>query len=511
MQYTVSLWGLLLPVALASPHFHPYGKGGVRHKVIHHRKSALSYGSGYPSGTAITLPSATSAPYELGNGTSTLGGTGTGTIGTTTIQKTSTVTDIITVTGISPDETASPVESAVPTGNDSPVGGSATNGCNAGTATVTYNPTVTVTITAAQPNTTTEASIFSFTALQSSSEVPEASETGQGESTLAALPATSTSTTAPAKSTSATNELDVSTPSSSSAPSAPASSEAVAPAGPTTSTADSVAPALPSASTAASPLAPAPTKAAGGSKKRGILASSTDQDLLVSAFNDSPKISWLCNWFSAPPGKVNPRIEFVPQNYGKQSDILPKFEWTANAKAAVAQGKKYFLSFGEPEFKDNPQLHMEPEEAVGLWMEKMQPYALQGVTVGAPAVLQPDEDLQWLAKFLDLCEAKGCKVGFVAVHWFWSASEEHVGSFKETVDKAVAIAKGKGLKVWVDNFQATGTDAAQRGFLEGVLPWLEGNEAVERYAYVSPERSTGTGLLKADGKLSELGEFYANF
>ena len=228
----------------------------------------------------------------------------------------------------------------------------------------------------------------------------------------------------------------------------------------------------------------------------------------MTAFNSAQKISWLCNWFSAPPQNVDPRIEFVPQNYGKQSDIAPKFEWTANAKAAVAQGRKHFLSFGEPEFLDNKQLYMDPQEAVDLFMKEMQPYADQ-VTIGSPGVLQPTTDLEWLSDFLSLCDKAGCKIGFVAVHWFWSATHDHIQWFKDTVDNATTIANGR--PVWVDNFQATGTNEAQQDFLAGVLPWLEANDKVERYAYVSPERSTGTGLLNADGSLSSLGEFYANF
>lgn len=241
--------------------------------------------------------------------------------------------------------------------------------------------------------------------------------------------------------------------------------------------------------------------------KRGILASGHDSSPLVSAFNNSPKITWLANWYSGAPPNLDSHVEFVPQNYGKQSDIAPDFVWTSNAKKAVTKGRKHFLSFGEPE-TPNDLLHMEPQEAVDLFMKKMQPYA-DDVTLGAPSVTQPDRDLAWLSQFLDLCEAAGCSIGFVCVHWIWSASEGHIQDFKNVVTKAVEIAKGK--PVWVDNFQATGSNAEQQEFLNGVLPWLESNPNVERYAYVSPSRSTGTGFLNADGSISSLGEFYANF
>jgi len=71
------------------------------------------------------------------------------------------------------------------------------------------------------------------------------------------------------------------------------------------------------------------------------------------------------------------------------------------------------------------------------------------------------------------------------------------------------MANGK--PVWIDNFQASGTNEEQQQWLSQVLPWLESNDAVERYAYLSPDRSTGTGFLNADGSMSSLGEFYGNF
>lgn len=263
---------------------------------------------------------------------------------------------------------------------------------------------------------------------------------------------------------------------------------------------------VPVKATSAASIVPSPD-ASSSSGKRGILASGSDTALLVAAFNHSSKITWLVDWYSAPPPNLDSHIEFVPQNYGKQSDIAPKFEWTANAKNAIKKGDKYFLSFGEPE-TPNDKLHMEPQEAVDLFMKEMQPYA-GSVTLGAPSVTQPDRDLAWLSEFLDLCDAAGCSIGFVCVHWIWSASEAHIQDFKNVVTKAIGIAKGK--PVWVDNFAASGTNAEQQNFLNGVLPWLDANDAVGRYAYVSPSRSTGTGFLNADGSISSLGEFYATF
>ena len=164
------------------------------------------------------------------------------------------------------------------------------------------------------------------------------------------------------------------------------------------------------------------------------------------------------------------------------------------------------MSFGEPG-TPNAQLQMDPQEAVTLFMQKMQPYAEQGVTIGAPGTLQTDQDYTWLSSFLDLCDKAGCSIGFLAMHWFWKAEE--VQSFKDTLGRFVTLAKGK--PVWVDNFQASGTAAAQKEFLQEVVPWLDAQAGVPRYAYVPVDPGNGEGFLNDDGKtLSDLGAYYAN-
>ena len=261
----------------------------------------------------------------------------------------------------------------------------------------------------------------------------------------------------------------------------------------------------PSSETAAPEVAENVAPPASGLKtKRGIIASQQAMDALASGFANS-KVSWLCNWFSAPPPELDASITFVPQNYGKQSDI--DGEWTKNAEKAVAAGAKYMLSFGEPG-TPNDKLNMNPQQAVDLWMEKMEPYAKQGVSIGAPGTLQNTQDFEWLSEFLDACT--GCTIGFIAMHWYDKAELKNVAGFKETLEKAAALAKGK--PIWLDNFQAAGSLEAQQEFLSEVVPWLEAQDNIQAYAYVpaDSENKDGVAGFVENGGLSALGKFYAN-
>ena len=243
----------------------------------------------------------------------------------------------------------------------------------------------------------------------------------------------------------------------------------------------------------------------GSGNKRGLImpCGSADTDFLVEAFNDKPSIKWVGNWYSAPPGNLSSNIDFVPQDYHfDDADFVP---WNQNAKKAISEGQKYLLSFGEPETDPGAQSPQGVQAAAEGWMKFMQPYSGQA-SLGSPAVLQNTNDFNWLSEFLDACDSLGCDIGFIAIHWMWEASQ--VESFKTAITNATTIANGK--PVWVDNFSASGTDEEQQAFLNEVVPWMEANDAIERYAYVSPDRTTGTGFLNADGSISSLGTFYAN-
>lgn len=509
MRASLSFVIALLTAAWAFPQPHGY---------LHGQKNGYgryngTHQSGHLSGRPFPTAAGT-APQGLGSGAVSLEGTVRVTVAIApTPTPNGNIANIETTPAASGEE--NPIESE-------PKLGAKPNTCNSETATVTYTPTVTVTVTQSADN--NGVSVVSSPPTQSSEVpsiegedqhtkahplgtlVPGSSITPKSKKATTESPAASVSFTATpqvakaSKFTKAEASENADTEPSKAAPliPIPKSSKAPVPLQAPTPTAVKV-PTTP-------PKAPSIPLAKPGNK-RGILASGHDTSQLVSAFNNSPKITWLADWYSGAPPNLDSHIEFVPQNYGKQSDIAPDFTWTSNAKKSVAKGGKHFLSFGEPE-TPNDLLHMEPQEAVDLFMKKMQPYA-DDVTLGAPSVTQPDRDLAWLSQFLDLCEAAGCSIGFVCIHWISSASEDHIQGFKDVVTKAIGIAKGK--PVWVDNFQATGSNAEQQNFLNGVLPWLESNSNVERYAYVSPARSTGTGFLNDDGSISSLGDFYANF
>lgn len=472
-QFSFALLASLLPAVLAIPRNAPYGTA----------PAPLHSGIVTPYGTK----NATEAAIRTGNA---------GEDTRTTIRRTRIATRTLLVPGATSSpfsNTESPLESDAPV--LSPVikhvltATPEASSCGLATVTVTANNVVTVTVTAGQsatPEAVTKASTpVIFT---------EGPSTVLPTSTVAIVVPDSTPETfaVVSPSTTPTAILEATiipsvTPEAVTSPSV--TPEAIA--SPSVTSDTSIQPV-----TSNPPVVGSPKTGIVG--KRGLLVTGDHMDATVNAFANAEKITWMLNWFSGPPTTLPARIEFVPENYGKESDL--DGEWTRNAKTAIEKGATHFIGFGETH-TDNAKLFMTPNDAVTLWLEKMQPYTNK-VKVSAPSTLQTGHP--WLQEFLDTCEARGCDVGFLAIHWFWKCTEYK--DFQDNVDEGVAMAKGK--PVWIDNFECIGSEDEQIDFLSKAVPYLEAHDGIERYAYVPTD---GQPFLAADGKsMSKLGQHYAN-
>ena len=455
---------LLLPAASA------YSKLSGHHHHKSHSKSLIG-----------------TAPYGLSNGTATFGSSGLLTASTGIAGKA--IYSTVVITNDAPHSTivVSGPASLGEAGASLPF----PSACTQATVIVTTDTTVTVTVSAvesgSQPVIPTQAPV----PIQANTSFPVESITASpkeaGSSTL--LPTVDSAMTLAALGSS---------PPVADTPSTVATAPVVVPTSSTSAAVKVAASATPAAAAAAAPASNS-TKSA----KRGIIASGADTDVTVAAFANT-KVSWLGNWYSGPPPNLTPDmgLEFVPQLYGPK--YIADGSWASNAKKGIAAGDKYFMSYGEPAHSG-----ITAQTAVTDWMQNMEPYAAQGVSLGAPGNLQNPVDFEWLGTFLDLCETAGCTIGFVCVHWFWTPGPSGQQDFKNAVNNATSLAKGK--PVWVDNFEANGDAEGQIEFLTNIIPWLEDNDLVARYGYLAMNRTQGGFLPETGNELSDLGKFYATF
>lgn len=449
----------------------------------HHHHKSLSTGVG-------------TAPYGSGNGTATFGSSGLLTVPTGSAGKAIYSTVVVTDGPLTQTVVESGSASLGEAGSTLPF----PSACTQDTVTVTEDATVTVTVSVpgsgtAEPVIPSQAPVPTQAGTSSPVEPTSASPIEAGSSS----PSPSVISAMTLAGVGAGPSSSASTPAVADTPSTVAAAPIVAP---TSSTAAAVkATATPVA--APKPAGNAPATNGNKAAKRGIIVSGDDTDAITAAFANT-KVSWLGNWYSGPPPNLTPAMgmEYVPQLYSPK--YITDGSWASNAKKGIAAGDKYFMSFGEP-----LGAGITADEAVTYWMQTMQPYTSQGVKCGTPANLQNPQDMAWLKRFLELCESAGCDVGFVTVHWFWTPGPNGQQDFKNAVNNATSIANGK--PVWVDNFGANGGREGQIEFLTAIIPWLEDNDAIERYGYLAINRTQGGFLPESGNELSDLGKFYATF
>lgn len=102
----------------------------------------------------------------------------------------------------------------------------------------------------------------------------------------------------------------------------------------------------------------------------------------------------------------------------------------------------------------------------------------------------------------------GCKVDFVAVHWYGIYFDD----FKKHVTSAYTLT---GKKVWVTEFAMQSHDQAQQNdFAAKAIAWLDSTWFVERYSWFGSMRynqvSLIAALIKLQGGLTALGQKYVS-
>ncbi|GAA5879947.1 hypothetical protein JCM1840_006940 [Sporobolomyces johnsonii] len=220
------------------------------------------------------------------------------------------------------------------------------------------------------------------------------------------------------------------------------------------------------------------------------------------SLTDALDIGWLYDWASTPGGTVPAGLEFVPMLWGAETG-----DWMTVAQEAVDNGAKYLLGFNEPDLVCTPsncQSNLTVAEAIDLWGTNMEPFHEQGVKLVSPAVTNggPPTGVTWLGEFLGNATAKGYHVDAIALHWYDSAT--NIDYFTNYLTDAYDAFK---LPIWLTEFAGTGTVAEQQTFFETVIPWMENNDQIERYAAFGDFAGT---FVNADGSLTDLGATYSD-
>ncbi|GAA5868012.1 hypothetical protein JCM8547_000781 [Rhodosporidiobolus lusitaniae] len=235
-------------------------------------------------------------------------------------------------------------------------------------------------------------------------------------------------------------------------------------------------------------------------QKKGLGSNSAD---LSKAFD----LVWWYGWSIQPNGTLSDSVDWSPMCWSDASGE----DFAEAAPKWVEKGSKYLLGFNEPDYP-YPQADMTIDESVSAWKKYMSPLADSGAYLVSPAVTNGGDPmgLTYLQGFFDACPTCYKETAAINLHWYDSAT--NVAYFKNYLTNA---ASQFNRSVILSEFRGSGTLAEQTTFLETVLPWMEDQPFILRYAafgdFVTGEKDADGNLLDfvdADGNLLALGQTY---
>ncbi|KAI4856182.1 hypothetical protein E4T45_02364 [Aureobasidium sp. EXF-8846] len=270
-----------------------------------------------------------------------------------------------------------------------------------------------------------------------------------------------------------------------------------------------------SSTSSTSSAVPTPVRNSG---KRGLSYNSANLTMPFSLSGQGSQVSWAYDWYYAPcntPGvndcNFNPALEFVPLLYNIDPNLLS--QWPTAAQIAIDNGSTALMSFNEPDFCISGSACLNVSTAVSYHRQYLQPFAGKAL-IGAPAITNSagtdanPMGLQYLEYFLGNCT--GCDIDFINLHWY---SNKYAGAsyFEYYINSARAVAGGR--PIWITEFgldnEFSYTDAELQALLQKVMPWLDQQPDVARYAYFMD--APGILINSAGNAISGTGIVYNSF
>ncbi|KAI3316681.1 glycoside hydrolase family 128 protein [Xylariaceae sp. AK1471] len=365
--------------------------------------------------------------------------------------------------------------------------------------------------TTPKTTTTTKPSTKSTTTSRVSTAGKSSTTSKASSTTLktTATPKSSTKTTALSTTTQVSTSTSKLTPSSTSTFSKPSTSSSFTT---TTTTTTTTTITTASTSSSSSSFVLAPTKTLGS---RGLSYNNPALTQPFSLSGQNSKVSWAYNWASDPyfagpwtPDSYNPALNFVPMLWSAHPDLTSI--WTANVNHSIASYNiDSVLAFNEPDSCgcwSCGSSCMDVPSAVSAYKQWVQPFAGR-LRLGAPAVTNGVGDnvgLNYLQSFMGNCT--GCRVDFIPLHYYGSVHDP--ANFKKHVESAWEMFN-KSIPIWITEFGTDGgTEAEVLAWLRDVLPWLDSQSYVERYAYFMARDAGPPFLLHENATLTSIGGLY---
>lgn len=237
-------------------------------------------------------------------------------------------------------------------------------------------------------------------------------------------------------------------------------------------------------------------------------------------------LAWYYNWSPYPNTNLIPSdaLDFVPMIHGLDATQDSRTEPVIKA---LPQSSTHLLSFNEPDgTTGSGGSSIEPADAAKAYIDYVVPFRLgksggRNWKISHPSTTGSPNGLEWLRKFNESCykidSENGCPTDFIAAHWY--GNFDGLSAWLGTLDEFynTNTTRNDPVKIWVTELGLPQQSAvATVEMMNKTLPYLDGLEYVEKYAWFGAFRTdeanawTGDGVALFDGEggLTELGQVY---
>ncbi|KAH9904495.1 glycoside hydrolase family 128 protein [Xylariomycetidae sp. FL2044] len=262
------------------------------------------------------------------------------------------------------------------------------------------------------------------------------------------------------------------------------------------------------------------------SSKRGMsyIGDTHDADYDILLSSGSP-VDWYFTWSPWPapsdifPDGAQSRIEFVPTLHG-----VDNLEDDIARLGDLPDTSRHLFTFNEPDgTTGSGGSAIEPRDAAEAYIEHIVPLR-DRFRISHPSVTGSPRGLEWLGDFnascWDIDAENGCPADFVVAHWYgaFEGLTSWLGQLGDWYNNGSGASGIEGdVKIWVSELALPqADDDATFAMMNQTLPYLDGLDAVEKYAWFGvfrPDEANqwtgdGVSLFEGDGGLSQLGAYY---
>lgn len=213
-------------------------------------------------------------------------------------------------------------------------------------------------------------------------------------------------------------------------------------------------------------------------------------------------VTWFYDW--GVSDRSEPTYEFVPMAWGRNQARPAAVNTIANVDSLT-----HYLAFNEPEH--NGQSKVPIDTAIPLFKNML----AAGYRTGSPSGKEGSE-VRYIDTFMQRAAAENLNVDFIGIHWYdwggWFANaDSSANGIFNRFKAAITRAYNRHHKpIWITEFNANEnrSPAIHHQFMQLVLPWLDADPRVERYAYFfGNDLPSGGGNV---GPLTTGGQIWAN-